>query len=48
MGGDRVRAQAPPSRDGTIAGVDGCVTVIGDEVRVETRTTGEYALAWVA
>ena len=34
--------------DGTIAVVDGCVTGIGDEVRVETRTTGEYALAWVA
>jgi hypothetical protein len=34
--------------DGTFAFSDGRITGIGDEVRVETRTTADYALAWVA
>jgi hypothetical protein len=34
--------------DGTIAVADGRVTGIGGEVHVDTRTTADYALAWVA
>jgi hypothetical protein len=34
--------------DGTIAVSDGHVMGIGDEVRVDSRTTDDYALAWVA
>jgi hypothetical protein len=34
--------------DGAIAVRDGRVTGIGDEVRVDSLTTADYALAWVA